>query len=243
MSYTYQPAERMYNVLQAVLAELRGMPIDSRGGYRPTIPARRGSTNMEGIETPSFTKRRNIARMGSRHSIHRDHPTNITLDVNIDPLLSSASLRKHRDSDIERSNDFVMITPRSEIGSWQGGMTDTAGMEVTGPATASLLAESSASTWIGTDLDTHDISHLASVHFPELRDMPSIGEGGELGNPSSLDFLNFTAPGDEWKEWRPNDGAGDPDLDGFTSTGGFGNGLPGTPGRFENRLTPFAAGI
>ena len=244
MSYTYQPAERMSIVLQAVLGELRGMPIDPRNGYRPSIPARRGSTNMDGIETPSFTKRRNIARMGSKHSIHRSsRPSSMTLDVNIDPMLTSASLHKHRDSDIDRPNDFVMITPRSEIGSWTG-MPDTAGLEsAAATSTSGMPHLTDSSTWMGTDMDAHDISHLASVHFPELRDMPSIGENGESSNASTLDFLNFNAPGDEWKEWRPGDGTGGPDLDGFTSAGGFANGLPGTPGRFESRLTPFAGGI
>lgn len=74
------------------------------------------------------------------------------------------------------------------------------------------------------DLDTQDVSHLATVHFPELRDLPTIGENGSPAAVPNLDFLSF-AGAEEWREW-PGDG-----LD-----SGF-SGLPETPGSV--RMTAF----
>jgi hypothetical protein len=246
MSYTYQPAERMHIVLQAVVAELRGMPVDSGNGYSRTVPARRGSVSMEGVEIPSFTKRRNIARLGSQRS-QSQRPTSMNLDLNIDPMLSLVSLRKLSDNDSERPDSFMLATPRSEgMSSWRG-IPDASGMESTTAVSTNGLPHltDSGSTWMGTELDAHDISHLASVHFPELRDMPSIGEDGDANNGSTLDFLSFTAPGDEWKEWRPGEsnGLNGQDMDRLTSSSVFANGLSGTPGRFENRMAAFVEGM
>jgi len=66
---------------------------------------------------------------------------------------------------------------------------------------------------MGADLDSHDIGHLATVHFPELRDIVSLDPDSEPVN-SHLDFM--VLGGDEWKDWQPHHtGLGTGDLDGF----------------------------
>jgi hypothetical protein len=235
MAHTYQPAERMFLVLQAVLAELRGTPLDHRGGFvRPVIPARRGSSTMDSVEFPSFTKRRNIKRANSRHSVH-ERPTSMSLDLNIDPMLASLGPHRHRkasDNDPERPESFVLVTPRSEVCSWNALTEPTSGLDrATIPSTADNVARAdSGSTWMGAELEVQDMSVLASVHFPELRDIPEMGS--ENGN--GLDFLSFNH-GDEWKDWRPSGEAGltsaDLETNGFPLSNGFGAGYPGTPSR------------
>ncbi|KAF2669315.1 hypothetical protein BT63DRAFT_432951 [Microthyrium microscopicum] len=243
MSYTYQPAERMFIVLQAVLAELRGLPASdnllhkihapSHHNHIPhAIPARRDSSSMD-AELPSFSNKRRQLNRGMRHSFN-DAVRPAHLDLQIDPLLASVGRgRKASDAggELERPDSYVLVTPRSELGSWPAG------------GTGSIL-ESSASaggaTWMGADAaDSHDISALASVHFPELRDLPTIGENGEPATVPNLDFLSFGNPGDEWREWGATGSNGveaGGELDGFGNNGAFASGFPTTPGRFESRL-------
>ena len=60
----------------------------------------------------------------------------------------------------------------------------------------------------GGDFESKDISHLASVHFPELRDLPGIDENGGPMVVPDLDFLSFGAGmGDDWRDWPGNNGA------------------------------------
>jgi hypothetical protein len=42
------------------------------------------------------------------------------------------------------------------------------------------------------EMDMNDVSVLATMHFPELRDLPLMGEHG------ALDFLSFGGSIDEW---------------------------------------------
>lgn len=231
MSYAYQPAERMFIVLQAVLAELRGSAITDpqdliRNGFRGNSgmgPVRRDSSTMDTTETPSFTKRRQIARANSRTSFDSQRPN--PMELHIDPMLASMSVRKQSNtSDIERPESFVLVTPRSEISSWGGAPIPT-GNTVT---SAGIQDSASSAPWMIGSVSTaeafelHDISALANVHFPELRDLPTIGENGEPGPTPNLDFLSFGNAGDDWREWtntnadiHPN---GNGDMDAFATT-------------------------
>jgi len=256
MSYAYQPAERMFIVLQAVLAELRGSTITDpqhliRNGFRGNSgmgPIRRDSSTMDTTEAPSFTKRRNIARANSRASFDSQRPN--IMDLHIDPMLSSMSVRKQSNtSEMERPESFVLVTPRSEVCSWGGAPIPNGTSATTAGVPGSA---SSTSTWMGSgggNADTfelHDISTLASVHFPELRDLPTIGENGEPGPTPNLDFLSFGNPGDEWRDWtNPNaDVHATSEMDAFSAAPGdnFSAGF-NTPGRYENRMAGLADGL
>jgi hypothetical protein len=310
MVYTYQPAERMFVVIQAVLAEFRGIPITDphyllRHSF--TKPMRRDSTTMDTTEMPSMTKRRHIRRANSRNSMSLDAAarpstnTNTTngsgssssgaQDLHIDPLLASMTRRKPSDSDLDRPDGFVMVTPRSELGSWSVSLadhptaannngstttttttgagvgansssstttnglpphlTDSTSSSSAAAASGQTTSQQGGATWMGAE--SHDISHLASVHFPELRDLPSLNDNGEPGPVPNLDFLSFGNPGDEWREWATGgpagqggqDGGPGGDLDGYAGAASAyaSNGFAGTPGRFEGRLTGIAEGI
>jgi hypothetical protein len=245
MSYAYQPAERMYLVLQDVLTELRGTPMHPhsimqmdmspsslRTPYSNSfrndrlVPSRRDSSSMDDMNSDAaFTS---FAPTSKRRAIA--HPASLSsgggIDMHIDPMLaslsttssSSAARRKASNtSDADRPESFVLVTPRSEYASW------TTTFDTTSIAPSSLSAPTNASagvtSWMlsGTgDIDTQDVSHLATVHFPELRDLPTMGENGSPVAVPNLDFLSFGS-GEEWRDWGVStDGMGD---------GGFGTGI------------------
>jgi hypothetical protein len=256
----------MYIVLQAVLAELRGgapnpvptpytdfsfrMPYTNN--FRSSIiPSRRDSSSMDDMTDSGFpafmlsSKRRAVARQPGLSSSG-------AMDLHIDPMLASlssaatsSSRRKQSNtSDAERpesGSGFVLVTPRSEFGSWPTTLgNDTSldgGGSVGSIAPPSTLTSgnngSTAGHWMlgGTgDLDTQDVSHLATVHFPELRDLPTIGENGSPAAVPNLDFLSFGS-GEEWRDWgTTSDALGD-------GSHTFGTAMPGSPGSV--RLTGF----
>jgi hypothetical protein len=242
MAHTYQPAERMSLVLQAVLAELRGAPGElSNSFHRPgaVVPARRVSTSVEDMEPPSFTKRRQVARAYSKSklpSIRRESMMSVD-SLNIDPALAGLH-RKHSEGDPERPDGFIMVTPLSEASGWHS-VADS-GLPTPGTLPPSITQRNN-NAWMGADLDAHDIGHLATVHFPELRDIGgSIAEGdvssGESVNNVHLDFMSLG--GDEWKDWQPHGGSlGTTDLDGFPPVNGFGSHFPSTPGKFDQVIS------
>jgi hypothetical protein len=231
LAYTYQPAERMFLVMQAVTAELRGNPLDADGFRKPQsvmVPARRPSTTVEDMEPPTFAKRRHVARAHSRSSLSSASHPSMALDP-IDPVLTNGLHRKHSESDLGRPESFVMVTPSSETASWQNLSTEPAPTPGTLPHN---LMQKPHGSWLGSDLDASDIGHLATVHFPELRDIPALDQDSEPVN-SHLDFMNLG--GDEWKEWQPhtsNPTLGTGDLDGFPPMNTFAL----TPGKFEQAM-------
>jgi hypothetical protein len=255
MSQTYQPAERMFLVLQAVLTELRGTTDDTNNFHKPKgvmVPARRGSTCVEDMDPRTFTKRRQVARAYSKSKLPPPEHK-MSLDLSIDPSLSNSNIMHHRKQsqpESERMDGFVMVTPQSEIANWANMGSDNAGGVPHTPTSLapSQLMQKNSNTWMGADLDAHDIGHLATVHFPELRDLggslggtdPS-GEGmnGLNGHGASgsgnqhLDFMNLG--GDEWKDWQPNHGGGTGDLDGFPPTNSFSAAF--SPGKFDQSIT------
>jgi hypothetical protein len=246
MSHTYQPAERMFLVLQVVLAELRGIPGEIANNFhRPkgvVVPARRGSTSVEDMDPPMFTKRRQVARAYSKSklpSIRRESMSS-SMDLNIDPALASLSHRKTSDVDGERPDGFIIVTPSSDVSSWQTVAGDSLPTPGTLPPS---ITQRNNNAWMGADLDAHDIGHLATVHFPELRDMHQLpneeGNGGSSGNPENpnvhLDFMSLG--GDDWKDWQPNHGSLGTDLDGFPPNGFGGHFNPSTPGKFDSAIS------
>lgn len=242
MAETYQPAERMHVVLQAVLAELRGTPPSNMNNFHRAkgviVPARRASTSVEDMEPPAFTKRRQVARAYSKSKLPAMRRESMSIDLtNIDPALGGGLHRKQSDSNSERPDGFIMVTPHSDVSSWQA----LAGDGLPTPGTLPLsITQRNNNAWMGADLDTHNIEHLASVHFPELRDIDALGDADGSNNSENvnthLDFMSLG--GDDWKDWQPNNGSLGTDLDGFpNAANGFSSQFPGTPGKFEQAIS------
>ncbi|KAH7121057.1 fungal-specific transcription factor domain-containing protein [Dendryphion nanum] len=238
MGLTYQPASRMSVVLRAVVIELRGSgPVDSSFKlYKPKsalVPARRGSStnDMESVD-PSMFKRRQMSRPragtnSSRKSRSMSMSTSVT-DMGISIKQPSALATGSRfDAESERSDGYIMVTPRSEISTWPP-LDATPGLDPNlTTATPSTLSTSAGTrnAWMGAELDPSDsISQLANVHFPEI---PALSEAGD----ANLTHLDFMALGDGAGDWsREWNGGGDginvgSDLDGFPPQGGGGFGM------------------
>ncbi|KAF2119711.1 fungal-specific transcription factor domain-containing protein [Lophiotrema nucula] len=218
MAYTYVPAERMSTVLRAVMIELRGGPAENNFKlYKPksaVVPARRGSTNMESNDMPVF-KRRQTSRpragtTGSKKARSTSMSTNMSgIDLSIKPM------PPRFDAESERSDGYIMITPRSEIATWppldtplDPALTTSTTLSTSGPRNA----------WMGAELDPNDsISQIANAHFPELLAF-------EGDNMTHLDYMSIgDGNGEFGREWQPsNGGAGvASDLDGFPPQGAF----------------------
>lgn len=241
MAHTYQPAERMSIVLEAVLGELRGYPPTSAAFKQPkgVIPARRGSSTIDaqGGERPTFKRRvtatarsQSKASISSRSGLRRESMS--MADVSMAGVQDHSHRRKQSDVDGDRPGEgFVMVTPRSEFSSsWPHNVPETAidpslssGSTISTnslatPNSRASVAPNSAATnniasnaWMGSTEFAHDISALASVHFPEIRDFPGLSED----NPNShLDFLTLGDGTDGWNKWHGGEnGLGD--LEGF----------------------------
>lgn len=239
MAQTYQPASRMSVVLRAVVVELRGAgPVDSSFKlYKPKsalVPARRGSSTNEfdSIDPPMY-KRRQMSRPragtnGSRkgRSMSTSNPMS-DMGLNIKPPSSNLGTGSRFDAESERSDGYIMVTPRSEISSWPP-LDATPGLDPSLTSTTPSTLSTSAGTrnaWMGAELDPSDsISQLANVHFPEI---PALSDAGE----AHLTHLDFMALGDGAGDWsREWNGGGDvvgvgSDLDGFPPQGGGGFGM------------------
>jgi hypothetical protein len=140
----------------------------------------------------------------------------------------------HRfDAESERSDGYIMVTPRSEISSWPLETPVLDHSMSTATPSASQLSSSgpSRNAWMGAELDPSDnIAQLANVHFPEI---PALEEG----NMSHLDFMSLGDGNGEWaREWQHSNGVGvGSDLDGFPPQGAFGMGFGDN--RFGNVLS------
>lgn len=227
MAATYQPAERMSVVLRAVMVELRGGPVDNNFRlYKPKsalVPARRGSTIDTTADPPLFKKRQTSRpRAGTGASKRRSMScsTNVT---NIDLTIKAPPTQTHRFDDADRTDGFIMVTPRSEISAWHP-LSDAPPLEhgLPTPSTSALSTSGPRNAWMGAELDAADsISQLANVHFPEI---PALHETEGMGH---LDFLSLGDGGGEWsREWQGGGVGVGSDLDGFPPQGaGFGMGF------------------
>jgi hypothetical protein len=223
MAVTYQPAERMAVVLRAVMIELRGGPVANDFSlYKPksaVIPARRGSTN-EAADVPMYKRRqtsRPRADTGSSKKRSMSMASNVT---NIDLSIKAPSAPHRWDAESERSDGYIMVTPRSEIASWPPISENASEMSHSlGPGSSS----GPRNAWMGAELDTSDaINSLANVHFPEMN---ALTDGGDM---SHLDFLSLgDGSGDFGREWNAGNGVGvGSDLDGFPpQQGAYGMGF------------------
>ncbi|KAF2465280.1 uncharacterized protein BDR25DRAFT_239858 [Lindgomyces ingoldianus] len=229
MAYTYQPAERMSTVLRAVMVELRGGPVENNFKlYKPKsalVPARRGSTN-DTSDPPMFKRRQTSRPRENTGSAKKNRSTSMSTSItNIDLSIKPPPPPHRFDAETERSDGFIMVTPRSEISSWPNLETPI-DAPLTTPSTLSTSGPRNA--WMGAELDPLDsISQLANAHFPT--EMQAL-EAGTGENMSHLDYMNL-GDGNEWsREWNAQGGASvGSDLDGFPpqSNGGFGVGAFG----------------
>jgi hypothetical protein len=148
----------------------------------------------------------------------------------LEPVLNRRLSHKLSNSSLERPESFVMVTPSSDTASWQTLSTEPVPTPGTLPPN---FMQKGHTSWMSSDFDHHDIGHLATVHFPELQNLPSLGADSEPVN-SHLDFMNLG--GDEWKDWQPHTTSpslGTGDLDGFPPMNTFAL----TPGKFDQTLS------
>ncbi|KAJ9658282.1 hypothetical protein H2201_007841 [Coniosporium apollinis] len=238
MAHAYQPAERMSTVLQAVMAELREGPSDA--SHRPNrrmsavIPARRSSAADE-QEQASFKRRHTAKPRPIKNARSHSMGTN-NLNLNLKNLHSMGppQFQRKADSESSQADGFVMITPRSEFGTWPplaGDSVSAVDHPLPTPSTSLVTPGLTRNSWMGADMDvnenTHDISHLANIHFPELSAMNGDNEN------SHLDYMAFAD--NEWRDWQnPLNGNGmqTTDLDGFPPQHGSFNGFPNSPRGF-----------
>ncbi|KAL1596474.1 hypothetical protein SLS60_009120 [Paraconiothyrium brasiliense] len=228
MAVTYQPAERMAVVLRAVMIELRGGPVANDFKlYKPKsalVPARRGSTN-DPADVPMYKKRqtsRPRAGTGSSKKRSMSMASNVT---NVDLTIKAPPASHRWDMESDRSDGFIMVTPRSEISSWppiSENASDLSHSLATG-SSAALSTSGPRNAWMGAELDTSDaINNLANVHFPEMN---ALTDGGDM---THLDFLSLgDGGGDFGREWNSGPGVGvGSDLDGFPpQQGAYGMGF------------------
>jgi hypothetical protein len=178
MAQTYQPAESMHLVLQAVLNEMRGNPVHTADSPLPfmssrvVVPARRDSGGLEDHSQMMPNKRRNI---------RQPRPSFTGSDMQIDPSLG------------RREESFVMVTPHSDLSGWPSSTVPEASGDVVPTSWLTRTTTSGEST----DFDINDVSVLATVHFPELRDLPPVGDSAV----PNLDFLSFGGGVDDWRDW------------------------------------------
>jgi hypothetical protein len=239
MAQTYQPAERMSVVLRAVMIELRGGPEANQFRlYKPKsalVPARRGSTiDMDECEASNQVwKKRQTSRprTGTGASMRKPRTSSMstTMSMPMDNHGLSIKPPPPRFDESERTEGYIMVTPRSELSTWPG-LSETPELSHTlstpaPPSTTSSHPRNSGA-WMGAEFDTSDsISQLANAHFPEI--MAFDGETGGIDGMTNLDFMALGEAGD-WgmgKEWTEGGMGGGSDLDGFPPQSAFSAGL------------------
>lgn len=233
MAYTYQPAERMSVVLQAVMIELRGGPLEA--GFKPykpngaLVPARRGNSND--ASNPSMFKRRQTSRPRPETGTTKNRSASVSTGVSIDLTIKPPPATHRVDAESERSDGFIIATPRSEIGGWPNLANEASTDALTTPGGPnSLSSPALRNAWMGAELENNSISHLASVHFPEI---PNLSDGE---NMSHLDFMSLGT--EEWREGQLGNAGVGTDLDGFPPNNGcFGLNFAPTPGRFTEMIS------
>ncbi len=247
MASTYQPAERMSNVLRAVMVELRGGPeppnSTSFNLYKPassTVPARRGSTiemDTDMHESQQWAKKRQTSRgrpgagMGGNRKT-RTMSTSTSMSMPSDHGRHGLSIKTPApplfDDPGQNNDGYILVTPRSELGStgWPN-LTEPADLShnLSTPSTtlSSSYVNRNSSNWMGADFDSQDpISQLANAHFPELSafdDLGTGGSGGVGGGGGGIDGVNLDfMPMGNGNEWSmPKDWSGANDLDGLSA--------------------------
>jgi hypothetical protein len=198
MSHAYQPAERMAQVLNAVMIELRGGPISpgkALSSTSATIPARRGSTAIDFAEKPSMKRRQTDTVRKTK------------------PMPPPTTSRNHRVSDasmtsqhMQQTNDFVMVTPRTEGSNWP----DVHGLEnfqdqalLTAPDATNMVSPGRRTDWLNGPIGQNDFPTMPSMSM-----MPGLLDGDTF--PEFLTLPNE----DDWSRWH-NGPEVTQDLDGM----------------------------
>jgi hypothetical protein len=234
MAHTYQPAERMSVVLRAVMVELRGGSEPNQFRlYKPksaVVPARRGSTiDMDDCENMSQVwKKRQTGRprAGTSTSMRKPRTSSMSTSLSMPIEVHGFNIKAPplpRFDDPDRMDGYIMVTPRSDMGTWPA-LNETPDLSHALSTPSTTLSSSNprhSGAWMGAEFDTNDsISQLANVHFPEMGAFD--GEAGGADGMTNLDFMSLGEGGD-WgmgKEWSANMGAGS-DLDGFPPQSAF----------------------
>lgn len=186
MAHAYQPAERMAEVLNAVMIELRGGPLSPTkcsSLNTSSVPARRDSTAVEmGSERPTL-KRRQTSRS------RRAKPAN----------LPSTTMRQHRASDasdqhsitsqpMQGLNDFVLVTPRNDapVQPWAnvgGGENFADPTILPTPDPSHINSPNRRLDWMNNQIGGNDFGSI-----PSMSGMASAG-----GDGTDFDGLGFLA--------------------------------------------------
>ncbi|KAF2815741.1 uncharacterized protein BDZ99DRAFT_565677 [Mytilinidion resinicola] len=244
MACTFQPAERMSVVLQAVMLELRGESTATGQSpmnlYKPAgalVPARRGSSNDDMADPPVF-KRRQTSRprantASSSKKLFRSQSISTMAEFKIKPPPPPSLRGGGADADAGVGDGYIMVTPRSEMSSAWPALHDSNNggppidPAITTPSAASLSSSAAPrgggggqqNTWMGAELDSDSIVQIAGAHFPEMGLMGACESAGD----ASMSHLDFMALGSEdWTEWQAGVGGVGTDLDGFPPQAGFG---------------------
>ncbi|EOA86669.1 uncharacterized protein SETTUDRAFT_87447 [Exserohilum turcica Et28A] len=258
MAFTYQPAESMSTVLRAVMVELRGGPDPSSStSFNPyklessLVPARRGSTiDMDSDRDSSnqWAKKRQMSSSTTSNTPNvRPRPRKTrtmssgTTHTQSAATLPPTPLSQHnlaiqappppRFEDQSQNDSFIMVTPRSELGTWVPPQPQdlTSQPLSTPPATAASSTSSSQHprhSWLAPpEFDQQDaIAQLANAHFPELSAFDDVVAAGwcttTTDGPMNLDFMPLGDVSDVWgalgKGWSTGS-----DLDGFPLQNSF----------------------
>lgn len=216
MAFTYQPAESMSTVLRAVMVELRGGPDPSSStSFNPyklessLVPARRGSTiDMDSDRDSSnqWAKKRQMSSSTTSNTPNvRPRPRKTrtmssgTTHTQSAATLPPTPLSQHnlaiqappppRFEDQSQNDSFIMVTPRSELGTWVPPQPQdlTSQPLSTPPATAASSTSSSQHprhSWLAPpEFDQQDaIAQLANAHFPELSAFDDVVAAGVVGS-------------------------------------------------------------
>ena len=194
MSYTYQPAASMSSILQAVMLELQNAsaktpPPDLRyfRGDNVTIPARRESASNDTDEQRIF-KKRQLSKSSSQPSNLSTSTSNI-VSTNFTKSPQSnggmggmgVMLNGTGETEIERRDGYVMVTPRSERAAWPTLNSDLNALDY--PMTFTGMGINGA--WMGMGVEGmspfNGISGVGDVG----------GQQPEGGKNQELDFFSF----------------------------------------------------
>ena len=190
MSYTYHPAASMSSILQAVMLELQNAssktpPPDFRylRGENVTIPARRESSSNETEEQRIF-KKRQLSKSSSR-------PANLSSSTIITDFAKTPAsmdgmgvmLNGTSETEIERRDGYVVVTPRSERAAWPTLNSDLNALDY--PMTFTGMGINS--TWMGIGCD--GMSPFNGI--VGVGDVGSDGQQDDGVKNQELDFFSF----------------------------------------------------
>lgn len=195
MSYTYQPAASMFSILQAVMLELQNAsaktpPPDMRyfRGENVTIPARRESS-LNDTEEERIFKKRQLSKSSSRPTNLSTSTSNtVSTDFAKTPQSNGGMagigvmLSGTGETEIERRDGYVMVTPRSERAAWPTLNSDLNALDY--PMTFTGMGINGA--WMG--MASEGMSPFNGISG--VGDVNGVQQGEGIKN-QELDFFSF----------------------------------------------------